>query len=81
MCTDVSESGVCIKTNYVFDEGTKLNIRLETNGKKFDGTGIVMWSKQVPKGLDRVVKNGMGIRFTQIDEEFLEMCREKAGEL
>lgn len=74
LSSDVSATGLRIKTNNVFEKGTLLRLRIETQGKSYLAEGEVMWSKVVPRGLDRVVKNGMGIRFTEIDPAFVELC-------
>ncbi|MCK5236232.1 MAG: PilZ domain-containing protein, partial [Deltaproteobacteria bacterium] len=74
---DISETGLCIKTNDIYEPGTKLFIKIQAGDLKFEAEGEVMWSRQVPKGLDRVVKNGIGVRFITIDPAFLDFYKEK----
>lgn len=78
LVTDFSETGICIKTAFVFEVGTKLNMLLESNGKKYQAEGEVMWAKKVPPGLSSVVKCGMGVRFTSVDEDFIALHKVKA---
>ena len=78
LVTDFSETGICIKTAFVFEAGTKLNMLLESNGKKYQAEGEVMWSKKVPPGLSSVVKCGMGVKFLSVDEEFISLHTDKA---
>lgn len=77
LVTDFSETGICIKTAFIFEAGTKLNMLLESNGKKYQAEGEVMWAKKVPPGLSSVVKCGMGVRFLSVDEEFVTLHKNK----
>ncbi len=69
--TDFSGGGVNIKTNRVFKPGTKLIMEIEIDGRVFNAAGVVVWARQVPQTLSRIVKNGMGIRFTRLDKDML----------
>jgi len=70
--TDMSDTGLCIKTNTVYRPGTKIFMSVEVEDKEYPAEGIVMWAKIVPPQLVRVTKNGMGIQFTFVDMELLE---------
>jgi len=74
---DLSETGVCIKTVKVFRPGTKLYITIEFDGKPFHCEGVVMWAKKAPPSLVRHVKNGMGIRFTEVDYDLIKIYLDK----
>ena len=76
---DLSDTGVCIRTNKVFKPGTKLHLNFELDEKTaYRAAGIVQWAKVAPGGLARIVKTGMGIRFTQMERGLLSLYREKA---
>ena len=69
---DVSETGLFIKTNTVFNPGTHLKLELTLPDEKvIQVAGLVMWAKQVPQNLLRFTKKcGMGVRLTQNSEHF-----------
>ncbi len=68
---DLSESGICIKTNTVYKPGTKLYMSIEVDDRSFDATGIVQWAKKVPPRLINLVKCGMGVKFLEVDRRLL----------
>ncbi len=76
---DLSDTGVCIKTNNIFRPGTKLYLSIEVDGRAYGAEGVVMWAKKAPPGLVRHVKNGMGVKFTKVDEELIELYKKKKG--
>jgi Tfp pilus assembly protein PilZ len=75
--TDISERGTHVKTNRIYRPGTKLYLIIETSNKSYEAEGIVVWAKKVPPRLVRVVKNGMGIRFTNVCQELVDLYIEK----
>lgn len=77
--TNLSDTGLCIKTNKVYSPGTKLYLIIEAAGSAFNAEGIVVWAKSTSPSLVRHVKNGMGIKFTQVDEGLLRLYRAKKG--
>jgi Tfp pilus assembly protein PilZ len=77
--TDLSETGLFIKTCKVYRPDTKLYLTVEVNGKLHNGEGVVTWAKKVPQNLMKIIKGGMGIRFTRIDETLKNLCRDKKG--
>ena len=68
--TDVSDTGICIRTQVVFKKGSTIYMRFDLEGKRYDAEGEVMWSKSVPPGMSTIKKSGMGINFTNVDDEF-----------
>lgn len=77
--TDLSDSGICIKTRTVFKPGTTLYMSIENSGMCHECQGVVEWAKKVPASLARVRKSGMGIRFTQACPELIAYYKEKTG--
>lgn len=75
--TDFSETGLCVKTNRVFAPGTELCLLINTDEGQFKAEGIVAWAKKAPPNLVRHMKSGMGIKFTRVDEGFIELYRKK----
>jgi hypothetical protein len=73
----MSDTGICIKTNNVFPPGTKVHISVDVDGDLFKAEGVVMWAKIVPPGLVRMIKNGMGIKFTNMEPELLSYYNRK----
>jgi Tfp pilus assembly protein PilZ len=74
---NISETGVCIKTTKVFAPGTKLFMAFDIGARIYNATGVVVWAKKAPPDLVRFVKNGMGIRFTDVDPAILKAYGEK----
>jgi Tfp pilus assembly protein PilZ len=77
--TDLSDSGICIKTRTVFKPGTTLYMSIENAGTCHECEGVVEWAKKVPPSLARVRKSGMGIRFTQACPELIAYYKEKTA--
>ncbi|MFQ5480615.1 MAG: PilZ domain-containing protein [Thermodesulfobacteriota bacterium] len=75
--TDISVTGLYIKTNKVFAPGTKLFLLIEANESLFKAEGIVVWSKKAPPHLVRHMKSGMGIKFTHVTGELMELYKNK----
>ncbi len=75
--TDFSDTGVYLKANRVFSPGTNLFMTVEVDGNKFNCEGVVSWSKKVPRGMERTAKSGMGIRFSSIPKELLDIYTER----
>jgi Tfp pilus assembly protein PilZ len=92
--TDLSVTGVSIKTNTIYKPGTKLYMIVYVQNKSFEAEGIVTWAQKAPprnirfakNGMGiapprniRFAKNGMGIEFTSVDQELIDICKEKLG--
>ncbi len=75
--TDLSDGGVNIKTNRVFTPGTRLVMEIEVDDTVFNAEGVVVWAKKVPPALSRIMRNGMGIRFTRLDRDVLTIYASK----
>lgn len=78
--SDVSESGLCIKTFLVYNPGDVILLEIETtNGTIIRAEGRIHWARRVPPNLLRKVKYaGMGVKiinFMQGREEYLELCK------
>ncbi len=74
---NVSESGIHIKTNKVFRPGTKIYMIITANEGTVKAEGIVKWAKKAPPSFARHVKIGMGIEFTKVDKDLLEIYFKK----
>lgn len=66
--TDLSETGICIKTNQVFGVGTKLYLKITIDDVDYMAEGVVAWAKKVPHGLLHIAKCGMGVEFSRADD-------------
>lgn len=79
--TDLSNTGICIKTNNVYKPGTRvfMLIDVEKEKRQYEAEGIVTWAKKVPSNLSRVAKSGMGIAFTRISRSLLNLYEEKVS--
>lgn len=75
--TDFSDTGVYLKANRVFKPGTNLFMSIEVNGTSYECEGVVSWSKKVPRGMERSAKSGMGIRFSSLPKELIDIYTEK----
>ena len=78
--TNLSETGLCIKTNKIFKPGTKLYMIIELPGGVFNTEGVVIWAKASHPALVRHVRTGMGIKFTKTDPELLKAYYAKKGD-
>ncbi len=76
--TDLSEEGTHIKTNGVYKPGTRLYLVVENDDRSYEAEGVVVWAKKVTPKLVRNVKNGMGIKFTHVNPELVDLYQEKA---
>ena len=66
---DISPSGICIKTAFIFNPGSSLDIELIMPDESIVKLkGIVVWAKKVPPNMIHLIKKaGMGIMFTKIE--------------
>ena len=60
---DISEGGVCIRTNDVYAVGTRLQMLIEFPDRTVHQRGEVMWAIRVPEHLRDSMLHGMGIQF------------------
>ena len=75
--TDISDGGICLKTNTVFAPGTMVYILITIDGVSYEVEGIVAWGNNAPPALAHQVKGSMGIRFTEINKELLALYNDK----
>jgi Tfp pilus assembly protein PilZ len=71
--TDISPTGLFIKTTNVLPVGTPVKVLLSLpKGQEVYLTGKVVWYKKAPAGLDRVIlKNGIGISLENPASEYI----------
>jgi Tfp pilus assembly protein PilZ len=74
---DLSAVGICIKTNTLYKPGTRLFMVIETADKSYDAEGIVTWVKKVPLRLIQTARYSMGIKFTHVDPELIDLYEKK----
>lgn len=79
--TDISDGGLCVKTNKVYKPGTRLYLVIDARKRNYEAEGVVMWAKKVPVRLVQVLKNGMGIKFTHVSKELVELYQERLKEV
>jgi len=75
--TDISEGGVCLKTNTVFAPGTEVCLVITIEKISYEIEGVVAWGNKVPPAIAHQVKGSMGIRFTEVNKELLDLYNEK----
>ncbi len=73
---NISEGGIFISTHQVFPIGTTFQISLTVEKRKIDIPARVMWVREdtpfLPKGIDP----GMGLIFTEINDEDKELIQD-----
>ena len=74
---DLSDTGVYLKTNRVFDPGTHIYMSIEVHNESFECEGMVRWAKRVPPGLERVTRCGMGIKFKEVPQGLIDIYKGK----
>jgi hypothetical protein len=72
---NLSETGICLKTNAVVRPGTTLQLEIQSEEIKFSMWGQVIWAKKVPPQLAHVLDCGMGIRFIDPDSGWIDFAR------
>jgi Tfp pilus assembly protein PilZ len=78
--SDLSDKGAAIMTNWAYEPGTKLYMAIEAAGDIYGAEGVVVWTKRITPGFVQLVKTGMGVRFTDVDEELVNFYEEKIKE-
>jgi hypothetical protein len=74
---DFSDKGIGLKTYMAFNPGTRLYMSIKTDDKIYKADGFVVWIKKVPPGLVQLIKTDMGIKFTHVDQELVDLYEEK----
>ena len=67
---NVSEGGVCIKTNDVYKTGTLIHLALDLPGGTMHLRGEVMWAIRVPEQQTEYMEHGMGVQFLDAGSEW-----------
>ena len=75
--TNISDTGIFIKTNLVFKEGKKLYITVKDGKGDYEMEGTVMRAKKIPPAFAREGMSGMGVELSKYDEDLLALYREK----
>lgn len=60
---NLSEGGLCIRTNDVLKTGSLIVLALEIGGREIRLTGEVMWAIRVPEHQTEFMEHGMGVQF------------------
>jgi Tfp pilus assembly protein PilZ len=71
--TDISEGGVCLKTNTAFSPGTKVYLAIAIESTSYEAEGVVVWAEKAPPELTHQIRGGMGIKFTRIDKGLIDV--------
>ena len=69
--TNVSRTGIFVRTQMVLPSGTRMRIAVGHGGRSFTVEGVVMRALRSPAHLQSVMPSGMGVRF-MTSEELLE---------
>ena len=67
---NVSEGGICIKTNEVYKTGTLIILALDLRGETMHLRGEVMWAIRVPEQQTEYMEHGMGVQFLDAGSEW-----------
>lgn len=77
--TDISATGIFVRTLAPEPPGTHLNLRFCPDGKRFEVEGEVIWVNPFRPGAPDNLHPGMGIRFVTLDDavraQLLELIR------
>ena len=76
---NLSESGLCIKTNSVVTPGTTIEVEITAREKTYSLWAKVVWAKRVPPQLAHILDCGMGVRFIEPSSDWIEFCRQWTG--
>jgi len=77
--TDISLSGLCLRTRKELEPGKRLYLFIDHFDDVYEATGVVAWAKNVPPLLSRFVKNTVGVRFEQADKRLTELYKFMSG--
>ncbi|MBA3395915.1 MAG: TIGR02266 family protein [Deltaproteobacteria bacterium] len=77
-CTDISATGIFIRTTLPEAPGTRLNLRFKTvnEAEPIEVAGDVVWVNSSGPSAPENVQPGMGIRFVELDFELRDRLRE-----
>jgi Tfp pilus assembly protein PilZ len=77
LITEFSDRGAHVKTNRVYGPGTRLYLVIDTPDRRYEAQGVVVWAKKVPQMVAPYVKHGMGIKFTHVKQDLVDLYKEK----
>ncbi len=67
---NISEDGMCIRTNEVYKTGSRILIALDLPGGEVHLRGEVMWAIRVPEHQTEYMEHGMGVQFLDAGPEW-----------
>ena len=67
---NISEGGLCVKTNDVYKTGSLILLALELPGAEIHLRGEVMWAIRVPEHQTETMEHGMGVQFLDAGPEW-----------
>ncbi len=79
MGKDLSSTGLGMETYWAFEPGTTIYMLIDANGVRYGAKGTVVWSNRVSPGVVQPETTGVGIQFTRVDSELMDIYRQKAG--
>jgi type IV pilus assembly protein PilZ len=74
--TDISETGIFVKTTAPEQPGTRLNLRFSVGDEPIEIEGEVIWVNPFRPGAPDSINPGMGIRFVALDDELRDQLLE-----
>ena len=74
--TDISETGIFVKTTAPEQPGTHLNLRFTVGEEPIEIEGEVIWVNPFRPGAPDSIHPGMGIRFVGLDDELRDLLLE-----
>ncbi len=67
---NISEGGMCVKTNEVYKTGSRILIALDLPGGEVHLRGEVIWAIRVPEQQTEYMEHGMGVQFLDAGPEW-----------
>lgn len=67
---NISETGICLRTNHVYKTGSRVLLRLELPDGDVHLKGEVMWAIRVPEHETATMEHGMGLQFIDSGSEW-----------
>lgn len=72
---NVSETGLFVQTNQVFNPGTTIQVQIKFPDRDFSMWARVVWAKTVPPQLAHILECGMGVCFIDPSAEWFAFYR------
>lgn len=67
---NISEGGMCVKTNEVYKTGIRILIAVDLPGGEVHLRGEVVWAIRVPEHQTEYMEHGMGVQFLDAGPEW-----------